>query len=143
VPITPIAAIAIVSFVVAIDQASKAAIRLALGDGTLSLGALGGVRVVESRIWLLRRRTAARSRLWTTLAAGTVGAVLASMAVPAVGPWFALALGGACSNALETTVRGSVSDYLCPRFWPAFNLADVAIGTGAMGILLQLIREIF
>ncbi len=33
-------------------------------------------------------------------------------------------------------MRGSVSDYVCLRFWPAFNLADVAITVGAIGLLL-------
>jgi len=35
-----------------------------------------------------------------------------------------------------------VCDYLCPRFWPAFNLADVALAAGAAGALVQLAREL-
>jgi lipoprotein signal peptidase len=33
-------------------------------------------------------------------------------------------------------MRGGVSDYVCLRVWPAFNLADVAITVGAIGVLL-------
>ena len=42
-----ISLIAIAAAVVAVDQGSKAAVRGALGDRTLSLGILGDVRVVE------------------------------------------------------------------------------------------------
>ena len=47
-----------------------------------------------------------------------------------------LLLGGSLSHAWETTARGSVSDYICSKWWPAFNLADVAITAGTVGILL-------
>jgi lipoprotein signal peptidase len=45
-------------------------------------------------------------------------------------------LGGSLSHAWETTVHGSVSDYVCLRFWPAFDLADVALTIGALGWLV-------
>ena len=32
-----------------------------------------------------------------------------------------------------------VSDYVCLRFWPAFNLADLALTAGAIGILTELL----
>jgi lipoprotein signal peptidase len=52
--------------------------------------------------------------------------------------WFAGALlGGSLSHALETSLRGRVVDYVRLRFWPAFNLADVAITAGALGVLAQ------
>lgn len=74
--------------------------------------------------------------LWL-LAAGAV-TLLCALA-PSCG-WFAgLLLGGSLSHGLESSVRGGVSDYVCLRFWPAFNLADVAIGVGAIGIVLDLI----
>ena len=37
------------------------------------------------------------------------------------------------SHALETSLRGCIIDYVRLRFWPAFNLADVAITVGAAG----------
>jgi signal peptidase II len=59
--------------------------------------------------------------------------------LPALGGPFGLMLGGALSHALETSVRGSVCDYVCLRFWPAFDLADVALAVGALGLGVQLI----
>ena len=41
-------------------------------------------------------------------------------------------------HALESPVRGVVSDYICLRFWPAFNLADVAIVAGGIGVIVTL-----
>lgn len=98
-------------------------------------------------MWLLRARglgagAGAGGAMWSALGGGLAGALVASAVLPAVGPWFGLMLGGAFSHALETAWRGSVCDYLCPRFWPAFNLADVALAAGAAGALVQLAREL-
>jgi len=50
-------------------------------------------------------------------------------------------LGGAAGNLIDRIVSGFVVDFLDFRFWPVFNLADIAIviGVGCMiyGILLQ------
>ena len=142
---TPVlAAIAIASAVAGVDQACKAVVRAVLGDRTLSLGVFGSLRIVESGIWLRRglrmRRDQSRLVMWRALVGGASGALVASALVPVVAPWFGLALGGAISHALETAWRGSVCDYVCPSFWPAFNLADVALAVGATGVLLQLAR---
>jgi lipoprotein signal peptidase len=67
--------------------------------------------------------------------------VVASAWIPASGVFVGLLLGGSLSNALEGSL-GSVTDYVCVRFWPAFNLADVALTVGAMGIATQLLRSI-
>jgi signal peptidase II len=48
----------------------------------------------------------------------------------------ALLLGGSLSHMIETSRRGRVCDYLCLRFWPAFNLADAAITIGAIGSIV-------
>jgi lipoprotein signal peptidase len=53
-----------------------------------------------------------------------------------------LLLGGSLSNAMEGSLRGSVTDYVCLRFWPAFNLADVALTAGAVGLGVALLRAI-
>ena len=54
--------------------------------------------------------------------------------------WFAGALlGGSLSHALETSLRGCIIDYVRLRLWPAFNLADVAITVGALGVLVQMV----
>ncbi len=47
------------------------------------------------------------------------------------------ALGGAASNLLDRFWRGAVVDFIDLRFWPVFNLADVAICVGAFIAILN------
>ena len=44
--------------------------------------------------------------------------------------------------ALRTARRGRVCDYLCLRFWPAFNLADAAISIGTVGFIVRVISAL-
>jgi len=119
------------------DQVLKRALRRRLGPRSVPLGAAGHLRMVKARIWLAR--TGGRpnpTAMWTLwlLAAGAMA--LFSALAPSWG-WFAgLLLGGSLSHGLETSLDGGVSDYVCLRFWPAFNLADVAIAVGAVGVAL-------
>jgi signal peptidase II len=48
-----------------------------------------------------------------------------------------LVLGGAAGNLLDRVSSGSVTDYLDLRVWPIFNLADVAIVSGVMLLVLN------
>lgn len=110
--------------------------RRRLGTGAGSLGPLGAVRLIETRIWWLRpRRSPALAWVWTVW--GLAAILLAAMAAlsPASALFAGVLLGGSLSHAIETSLRGGVSDYVCLRFWPAFNLADVAITVGALGVL--------
>lgn len=121
------------------DQGLKFVLRRRLGPRSVPLGPLGDLRMVKTRIWLARRGGRPNlAVIWTLwlLAAGAVA--LLSALVPSCG-WFAgLLLGGSLSHGLESSVRGTVSDYVCLRFWPAFNLADVAITVGAIGVALEM-----
>jgi signal peptidase II len=47
------------------------------------------------------------------------------------------ALGGAASNLLDRFWHGAVVDFIDLRFWPVFNLADVAICVGALIAILN------
>ena len=49
----------------------------------------------------------------------------------------AVVLGGAVGNLVDRALDGVVTDYLHTGWWPTFNLADVAIVTGAGLLLLQ------
>lgn len=51
--------------------------------------------------------------------------------------WMAVLLGGALGNFLERLLWGRVTDFLYVKVKkaPIFNVADVAIGVGALGIL--------
>ena len=83
--------------------------------------------------------------------AGAGGAVLAAVtavAVVALLAFFAaradrplmwlpvgMVLGGAAGNVVDRLRLGAVVDFVDPTFWPAFNLADVAIVVGVLGVL--------
>jgi signal peptidase II len=57
----------------------------------------------------------------------------------------ALVLGGAFGNMADRVLRGSVTDFLLIYWrdwqWPAFNVADSAISTGAVLLLIDLWRR--
>lgn len=54
---------------------------------------------------------------------------------------YAVIIGGALGNAIDRIVRGHVVDFIQwywrDWYWPAFNLADVAIVCGAAFLVLQ------
>jgi signal peptidase II len=126
--------------VLVLDQAVKLLVLRLPAPASLSLGPLGKLHAVPSRIWLarigFRPNLAIVCSVWFFAAASL--ALLTSFH-PSCG-WFSGALlGGSLSHALETLLRGHIIDYVRLRFWPAFNLADAAITVGAVGILVQLV----
>lgn len=57
--------------------------------------------------------------------------------------WAAILLGGALGNFLERIWKGSVTDFLYIQFKkaPIFNVADLGIAVGALGILLTSVAK--
>jgi signal peptidase II len=43
--------------------------------------------------------------------------------------------GGALGNLADRARDGAVIDFIDPAFWPAFNVADIAIVLGILGLL--------
>ena len=43
-----------------------------------------------------------------------------------------MVLGGAAGNLIDRATRGTVTDFIDPTHYPAFNLADSAIVVGAI-----------
>lgn len=84
----------------------------ALGDGGALILVLTGVALAG----LLAYFAANSARAWLWLPVGAV-------------------LGGAVGNLADRAREGSVIDYVDPKFWPAFNLADAAIVLGVLGLL--------
>jgi lipoprotein signal peptidase len=121
-----------------VDQAVKRFVCARLGRNTLSLGVLGHVRLVQTQIWTMRAwRGVSLQVLWGMWTAAAGASAVICAVVPVFGWPFGLLLGGALSHAIETSVRGSICDYVCLRFWPAFNLADVALTIGALGLTIE------
>lgn len=54
------------------------------------------------------------------------------------GLWLAVGLlaGGALGNLADRVRMDGVTDFIDPPLWPTFNLADVAITLGALGLIL-------
>jgi len=54
------------------------------------------------------------------------------------GMWLAVGLlaGGALGNLADRIRIDAVTDFIDPPLWPTFNLADVAITAGALGLVL-------
>ena len=122
--------------IVAADLGLKRVVRQRLACESLSLGPLGCLRTVTGRLWLMRaeRRlpVLAACALWASLA---VPLVAVALWLPASRVPVCLLLAGAASNLLEHATRGAITDYVCLRRWPAFNLADVSLTAGALSLL--------
>lgn len=126
------------------DHAIKRMLRRQLQTAAISLGPIGTLRLVESRMWMTEagrlRSLQAMCAIWL----GCAAAVMAATAIGAVPGWSAGALtGGALSHLIETSRRGMVVDYVCLRFWPPFDFADVAITVGAGGALVAVCARVF
>ena len=122
------------------DQALKLVLRRVIVSDALPLGPFGSVRMVPGQLWL--RRLGGPSRglmMWTFWVAAAVALVIVSTWVPSSQVFVGLLLGGSLSNALESSLRGNVIDYVCLRYWPAFNVADVVLAAGAIGTLTELL----
>jgi len=54
------------------------------------------------------------------------------------GMWLAVGLlaGGALGNLADRVRVDAVTDFIDPPLWPTFNLADIAITLGALGLVL-------
>jgi signal peptidase II len=52
------------------------------------------------------------------------------------GLWLAVGLlaGGALGNLADRVRVDAVTDFIDPPLWPAFNVADIAITAGALGL---------
>ena len=102
---------------------------------------VGSLRVVEGRLWMRHTSYRHSNMLWLWLLPTAALAVVTAW-VPSASIFVGLMVGGSMSNALEGSLRGSVTDYFRPPIWPAFNIADIALTVGAIGIAVELGRTI-
>lgn len=138
-------AVALCAFVVAADQAAKAAIEahLAIGQQVEVLGPL--------------ELTLAHNRGVAFGLAGGGGAGLIAIGLLALGvvgylfardparPWMWLATGlvagGALGNLADRVRADAVTDFIDLPPWPPFNLADVAITAGVIVLVVLYLRD--
>ena len=126
--------------VVVCDLGLKLLLRRFMGPASLPMGPFGNVRMVPGQVWVRRLGGCSNARvMWALWAAAAIALAIVSAAVPSSQVFVGLLLGGSLSNALETSVRGTVTDYICLRFWPAFNFADLALTVGGIGTVATLL----
>ena len=54
---------------------------------------------------------------------------------------FAVFLGGVLGNFIDRLLRHYVIDFINPGFWPAFNVADMAISITVIGLIIYFWKE--
>jgi lipoprotein signal peptidase len=122
------------------DQTVKFLVRRRMGPNELAFGRFGSLRMVEGQLWLRHLgATASGVTIWTFWVVAAVVLVTVGAWIPSSWVFVGLLLGGSLSNTLESSLRGTVSDFVCLRFWPPFNLADLALTAGAIGTLKELL----
>jgi signal peptidase II len=130
----------IVLTVVIADQGSKLMLRRLLGGHAFALGRCGSVRVVAGRIWLSRlARPCSGWTMWCVWLAAAGALVMSSLWASLNPLCVGLLLGSSFSHAVESSLRGSITDYICLRNGVAFNLADLTLAAGASGIVGELL----
>lgn len=132
--------------VLAIDQATKAAVvsSLVLGESRDLAVGFDLTRVTNSGIafGLLDEGSDALVLVITGVA---LLVVIGWFAVDGSRPWLwlgvGLLVGGAVGNLVDRVRVGSVTDFIDPPVWPAFNFADVAITFGVAVVVLSAFGE--
>jgi signal peptidase II len=127
--VTPWLLLAIATVVLLLDRTTKAlavsllsparkhgALRLVINTGSLSGGSPSAPVLIG---------------LWG-LALGCALLALAAGPARPTGAGLAVALGGATGNLCDRLGGGAVVDFVALGWWPAFNLADVAIVAGVV-----------
>ena len=118
---------------IGVDQLSKIVVVRQMGGGTLSFGRFLRIRVVNN-IAGSKRVTRLLLMVWVLAAASILVLVHQRSyfegTIAQVG--LGLALGGAASNLVDRLRLGQIVDFIDLRFWPVFNLADVAIVAGVL-----------
>jgi signal peptidase II len=133
------------AFVIAIDQAAKAAIEahLVIGQDVDVLGPLG-LTLSHNRgvAFGLAGGAGAPLVLVTFIALGVVGYLFARNPTRP-GMWVATGLlaGGAIGNLADRVRAGAVTDFVDLPPWPPFNLADMAITAGVLVLVFLYLRD--
>jgi signal peptidase II len=129
------------ALVVAADQLTKAYIRARLleGESWPVLGSLLRISHVENSGAAFGILQGAGVFLLITTIVGVAALCAYLFLVPQGNRWYTLALalvlGGAVGNFIDRATRGTVTDFIDPARYPAFNIADSSIVVGVAVLL--------
>ena len=131
--------------VVALDQGTKALVRASIPRGTAD-SILPFVDLVNTRntgvAFSLFQDAGALLIVFTAIAmAFLLAFFVREPNRPLVWLPVGLLLGGATGNLIDRVLDGAVTDFVDISFWPAFNVADVAITLGVVALLFVLERR--
>lgn len=104
-----------------LDLGFNSGVSFSQGEGLTGLITVVGVVLVAGLVWWSRGVTN-----------------------PLMAAGLSLLLGGACGNLADRIFRdhdGAVVDFIDPQWWPVFNVADIAIFSGAAVVILASLRE--
>jgi signal peptidase II len=134
------AALAVAGVVVALDQASKAAIHATIDSGERVSLLLGIDLVNVSNSGIAFGFLGGDGDVVLAITIGALVAMLVWFAATASRPglWLPVGLltGGALGNLADRARIDAVTDFIDPPLWPAFNVADIAITLGAATLVL-------
>ncbi len=136
-------AAAVLAAVLAVDQVTKALVRdgLRRGEEDPIFPALKLVHVRNEGVAFGLDPGGGRTLLIALIALALLGLVLyfaRHQAKPLIWLPVGLLTGGAVGNIVDRIRDGAVTDFLKIPFWPAFNLADVAITAGVVALIFVL-----
>ena len=135
----------LVAGIVAVDQILKQVVTSAIERGQEE-PVIAGIKIVN-----VRNTGVAFGQLQD---GGAIVAVVIALAVVALLAYFArharrplmwlptgMLLGGALGNVIDRVREGAVVDFVKLPYWPAFNLADVAITFGVIVLLFVMEKD--
>ena len=130
---------AVAAAVVAVDQATKQLAISALDRGETANIFFGLDLTNVRNSGVAFGAFAGGGALVAILTVTAACAFIGYFALNARKPWLWLPVGviagGALGNLIDRIRDGAVIDFIDPSFWPAFNIADVAIVIGILGML--------
>jgi signal peptidase II len=133
----------VIAAVLAIDQVTKALARAGIERGTEDpiFPALKLVHVRNEGVAFGVNPGGGTTLLVAIIALALLGLVIwfaRHHATPLIWLPVGLLVGGALGNIVDRIRDGAVTDFLKIPFWPAFNVADVAITFGVLALLFVL-----
>lgn len=133
--------------VIAADQLTKAVIRdrLTEGEAWPSPDALIAISHVENSGAAFGIMQGAGAFLLAAAAIGVAAVLVYMLLVPPAQRLYvaalSLILGGAIGNLIDRVSKGTVTDFIDPTRYPAFNIADSAIVCGVIAVAFLSLRE--